>query len=459
MNNLQRREAMGKETVWRLLRRFSGPSIISMTVASTYHIADTLFLGRLGREALAAMAITFPVVMAFTAVASGTAIGATSLITRRLGADDRKGADRTAATAVSLCFVLWAVFAVACLPALDTLLRLLGASEVVLPLASSYLKVSIIFLIFHNLFHIMSGIVRSDGNPLFASSVAIGSSLLNIGLDPLFIFGIGPLPAMGIAGAAAATVIAQAAGAGLFIWFLASGRTAYRFSLCSLIPNIGIVANIYRTGVVSIVRSGSQLLIMGVVNHTAASFGLVPLAVTGVLIRTIRFVQMPVLGLGQGMLPLIGYNHGARKKDRVAEIVGKTCLAGLFWTIPCWLIFMLFPVRIMAAFNSDPAFVAVGAPALRIFTFFMLFFGIQIVPGFFFQGIGRGLPATLITVARQVIFVLPALLLLPPFFGVTGIWMAFAVADGLALIFGFSWMLIDFHRQGIDIRWWHVPKS
>ena len=453
----QRREAMGRDPVWSLLRRFSGPAIISMTVASTYNLVDAIFVGRLGPEALAAMGVTFPLIMSFTAIASGTGIGITSLITRSLGADDRERADRTAATGISLCFILWGIIALATLPYLDNILRLLGAEGDVLPLAREYMSILITFMIFQYLAHIMSSIIRSDGFPVFSSSVAIASSLINIGLDPLLIFGIGPFPEMGIAGAATATVIAQGCGATVFLGFVIAGRTAYRFRPGLFFPDLSIIGGIYRVGIASIVRSVAQFIVMGVVNRTAASFGVLPLAAMGVLLRTIRFVQMPVLGLGQGMLPLLGYNYGAKKYDRIAEILTKTAAAGLIWTGVCWLIIMIIPTQVISAFNADPDFLEVGGPAIRIYAALLISMGIYLLPSFFFQGIGRGLPATLITGSRHLFFTLPAILILPHFLDVYGVWVTFPIADAGTLIFGMTWMFIEFRKTGIEIRWWRKP--
>ncbi|MFC1909027.1 MATE family efflux transporter [Chloroflexota bacterium] len=449
----RRREAMGKDPIWRLLLRFSGPAIISMTVASSYQLVDAMFVGRLGPESLAAMSVTYPLLLSFVAIASGTGVGVTSLISRSLGAGDSKSVDRTASVAISLCFIISDLIALVCLPNLDAILRTLGASGHVLPLANSYMSILIKFTIFSYASMIMSSLIRADGNPVFSSTVAISSSLINIALDPLFIFGLGPVPAMGISGAATATVIAQGTGTAVYFIFIVSGRTAYRFQPGYFWPAPVIVAGIYRVGVASIVRSGAQFVVMGVVNRTAASFGVTPLAIMGVLVRTGRFVLMPCLGLGQGMLPLIGYNYGAGKKERLSELVFKVGTAGVIWTGLCWLIIMLFPGQVMSAFNAEADFLSEGVQAIRLYSMMYFTIGIQMVPGFFFQGIGKGLPATMLSAVRQVAFILPSVLLLPRFLGLTGLWISFPIADVLGLILAVGWMAIEYRRQEIRLRW------
>ncbi len=450
----RRRESMGQDPVWRLLSRFSLPAIVSMTVASSYNLVDAVFIGRLGPTALAAMSVSFPLVLSLVAVASGTAVGVTSLIARSLGAGAPAMADRTAAVAISLCFLLSAVVAAVCLPPLDTILRMLGADAAVLPLARGYMRLLIVFNIFAYLSMILANLIRADGNPVFASSVSIASAVLNVLLDPLFIFGLGPIPSMGIKGAAVATVIAQSGATAAHTIYMLAGRTGYTFKAGDFIPRPSLLAAIYRVGTASIARSAAQFVVMGVINATAAAFGVIPLAIVGVLVRIGRFVQMPVLGLGQGLLPLLGYNFGAGKKARVAEMVSKSILAGSVWAAACWLIVMLFPAQVMSAFSGHAGFQQAGASALRLFSLASFSLMLRMAPGFFFQGIGKGLPAMALTVTQNIVFLLIPVLMLPRLLGVTGLWLAFPVSEVLALGFGQFWMTVELRRQGMRLFGW-----
>lgn len=445
---------MGKDPVWRLMLRFSLPAIISMTVASSYNLVDAIFVGRLGPTALAAMGVTFPLVLSFVAIASGTAVGVTSLVSRSLGAGDNESANRTASVSITLSFLLSAIILAVCLPILDGILRTLGANDDVLPLARSYMSVLVIFNIFSYLSMMCASIIRADGNPVFSSSVSISTALLNIALDPVFIFGLGPVPPLGIQGAAIATIVAQATGTAVFAFHIISGRTGYRFRPEYFLPRLKIVAGIYRVGAASIVRSGAQFVVMGVINSTAASFGVVPLAIMGVLLRAGRFIQMPILGLGQGIMPVIGYNYGAQKKSRVAEVVFKMALAGSLWTLVCWLAIILFPTQVMSAFSGESEFLSEGTPAIRLYMLAFFTLGLRMVPGFFFQGIGRGLPAIVLTATQNIVFLLIPILIFPRYFGLPGLWIAFPVSDVCALLFGQTWMNIELKRQGMNFFWW-----
>ena len=193
-------------------------------------------------------------------------------------------------------------------------------------------------------------------------------------------------------------------------------------------------------------------LVMALANTTAASFGVVPLAVLGVVFRCSRFVFMVCQGIGQGMLPLVGYNFGANKKDRVGEVVIKAGLAGFTWGLLWWIIFLLLPTQIMSIFNTDSQFLSEGTRALRIFVLLFFAVGLQMVITFFFQGIGKGLPSLVMAASRQLIFLVPALLILPRLFDLVGLWVAFPVADALSIVLTIVWTYIEFHKQGIRFR-------
>ena len=442
---------MGIDPVWRLLLSFSGPAIISMTVAASYNLVDAIFIGRLGAEALAAITVAFPMTLAFTAVAAGTGIGAASLISRRLGAKEHEGADNVAGVTISLTVIISALMMLICLPNLETLARLLGADSTVMPLAIDYLSILVYFILISFFPHIMASIIRAEGRPILPSITLIISSLANIALDPIFIFGLGPIPALGVAGAAAATIIARAIGVVIFIVYFITGRSSYRTRLVYFVPDLKIILEIYRVGISSIIRSAATFMVIGVANRIAGSFGVLPLALIGVFLRLFRFALMPCLGIGQGMLPIIGYNYGAKKKERIGEVVFKAALSGLGWTGLVWIIIMLFPSQVISIFNSNPEFIEAGIKPIRIYSLLFFFIGIQLIPGFFFQAIGKGLPATVISNSRQVISLLPLLIFLPRIFGITGLWAAFPISDTLALLFSTLWMVMELRKQEIPI--------
>jgi putative MATE family efflux protein len=445
----KRAAAMGSGPVWKLLMRFSGPAILSMVVAAGYTVVDAIFIGRLGPEALGALPVVFPPILICMAVSMGTAVGAESFISRSLGAGNHRRANRCAGVAITLSILIGVVAGIIYLSNLESILHLFGATGAVLPLAKSYMSVLAAFAFLHSAFIVIGHTIRAEGSPVTASTAVIVSALTNIILDPILIFGFGPIPRLEVAGAAIATVIGHTAGICVFLYYFLSGRSAYKFDIANFVPRKNILSEIYRVGLATIFRMGALAAVMALAATIAASFGVIPLAVLGVVFRLARFAFMPTMGLGQGMLPLVGFNFGANQKERVGEVVIKAGMLGLAWGFFCWLIFMIFPTQVISTFNSDPHFIAEGVRTLRIFV--LLFFAIQlqIIVSFFFQGIGKGIPSFILSSARQVIFLIPGLLILPRLFGVVGLWIAFPVADVLSILLTVIWMGIEFRNQGM----------
>ncbi len=444
--------AMGHPPVWKLLIWFSGPTVLSMVVAAGYTVVDAIFIGRLGPEALGALPVVFPPILLVMAVSMGTGVGAASFISRSLGAGNPAGADRCACVAITLALLTGVLAGIICLSNLEGILRLFGATGSVLAPAKSYLSVLAAFACLHSAVIVIGNLVRAEGSPVVACTAVIVSAVTNIILDPILIFGFGPIPRLEVAGAALATVIGHGAGMSIFVYYFLTGRSAYRFGFRKFWPDKTIISEIYRVGMASILRMGALAVVVALANTIAASFGVIPLAVLGVVFRLARLAFMPTMGLGQAMQPLVGFNFGAQHTDRVGEVVVKAGLLGLGWGFFCWSIFMLFPSQVMSAFNSDPRFIAEGARTLRIVV--LLFFAVQlqILVSFFFQGIGKAIPSLILASARQVIFLIPGLLILPQLFGVFGLWIAFPVADVLSILLTLIWIGIEFRNQGMAFQ-------
>ncbi len=423
-----------------------------MVVAASYNLVDAIFVGRLGSEALGALAIAFPLMMIFMAIIMGAAMGATSFISRCFGAGEHEEVDRAAGGAIGLAILIGLLMTAICLPNIEGLLRIFGATGSVLSLANEYMYILAAGAVVMSLGLVMGNIVRAEGCPILSGAAMIASAVTNIILDPILIFGLGPAPELGVAGAAIATVLGRGVGVVIILVHFISGRTQYRFRPSYFLPHPKTVASFYRVGFASTVRMSSMSIVIAFANTIAVSFGVIPLAVLGVVFRLARFIYMPTMGLGQGMLPLVGYNFGARQQERVGELVIKTGMLSLGWGLLCWSTLMLFPAKIMAVFNSDPQFLTVGVPAMRIFTILLFVAQLQRIASFFFQGIGKGRASLVLASARPVIFLVPALLVLPRLFGVNGLWMAFPVADGLSILLTFAWTFREFRNQGIPIR-------
>jgi len=451
-----RSAVMGQKPIWSLLLRFSGPAIISMTMASTYNMVDKMWVGRIAGEAglqsLAALQAAFPWMLLFMSISIGTGMGASSLISRSLGAGQRQQANRIAGNAITLSAIIGVLMMVICLPLLEPILRMSGASEEVMPIAKQYLFIIAAFSIFDSFMLVIGTVIRAGGSPTFPSVVFVTASVINIILDPFLIFGWGIFPALGVQGAATATVAARGIGALIFLIYLLRGKMAYHLRPSYFMPKLKILAGIYRIGIASIVRMSAAAAVLMLANTAAKPFGDDKVAVLGVLGSIATFAFLPSIGLSQGVLPLVGYNYGAKKYNRVGEVVVKAGLLSLGWGIMCAIVGILLPRQIMSLFNSDPSFLDAGQQAMRIFAISFFSIGLQNTLSAFFQGLGRGIASIVLSSARQVIFLLPALLILTHYFELTGLWASFPTADTLAIILCLVWTAYEFKHLKIPFK-------
>jgi putative MATE family efflux protein len=445
----EKTEAMGKDSIWRLLARFSVPAIIAQVVNASYNLVDAIFIGRLGTAALAGVAVANPLMAIYRSIGVGIGVGASSLISRRLGSGNKEEADKAAGAAITTFLILSVAITGIFIWNLDFFLRLFGASETVLPLARSYMLVETGFIALDFIVLVLVELVRVGGNPSLASAAMVTSGVMNCIWDPILGFGWGPFPKMGMAGFALATSVGRTFALVMLVSYLASGKSVYRFKLSHFIPNFKIAVDIYRVGVSMTLRMAAGSVSQAIASITAAGFGEMPLAVMGVLFRASGFAFTPCMGLGQGMLPLVGYNYGAHNKDRVGEVVIKSSATGFLWGVLCWIGALFASVQVMSLFSTDPNFLAAAAPAFRIFALGFFTVGLQNILSYFFQGIGKAFAALIVTSSRQLLFLIPCLLIMPRIFGVSGLWAAYPVADALSLALTLIWTGYEFKELGI----------
>jgi putative MATE family efflux protein len=442
---------MGEQPVGRLLWSFSLPALVGMVVNATYNIVDAAFVGRLGHEAIAALTLVWPIQLVMLALSIGVGVGANSLIARLLGAGNNREANHAGAQALTLSFISAVVMMILLLVATDPVLHLLGARPDTLPLARAYFQVIVWFspVIFFPM--VANNLIRAEGNPIQSMAVMIISAVTNIVLDPLFIYGIGPFPALGVRGAAIATVIASAVAAVLYVFYFAGPGSGYHFRPRDFLPWPRIWGRIYAVGAPSMTIQLSGSIASLIANNTIAAFGSLPLASYGVAFRLLSLGVMPCLGIGQGVLPLAAYNYGAGKLQRVRAVVLRGALAATAITTGFSLLFIAFPGFFASIFNREPDFLRLTTHGLRIAPLAFATVGIAVVSTSLFQAVGRALPAMFLSLARQFIFYLPALLLLAHFFGVEGFWFALPVADLLSAVASAIWAAVMFHRLGIPL--------
>jgi putative MATE family efflux protein len=448
----ERNEALGREKISKLLLRFSGPAILASEASAFYNLFDAIWCGRLGAEAIAALSVAHPLMHIYMAIGSGIGVGAASLIARNLGAGRREEVNRTACCSISFFFIVSSLMTIICLLNLKTLLRIFGAGDSVLPFAYDYMFIETCSIIVNFFLLVLVELVRIGGSPAVASAGTITASVMDLVWSPILVFGVGPIPALGIAGAALGTTIGRAAGVSLLLFYLGLGKSIYQFKSGYFLPKLRIITEIYRVGISRTVQTGSGSISLAIANNVAASFGVIPLAVLGIVDKVQMVVIALCIGISQGMLPLVGYNYGAKKKERVGEVVMKAGLISFAWGGLCWVVVNLFPAQIMSLFGAEPSFLAGGIPALRLFALGFFVTGVQNNLSSFFQGIGKGIASLVVASSRQLIILVPCLLIMPSLLGLAGLWAAYPMADLLSLVLSLAWAFIAFRNLGIPFR-------
>ncbi|MEW5920004.1 MAG: MATE family efflux transporter [Bacillota bacterium] len=439
---------MGVENITRLLIRFSLPATFAMAIMASYNIIDTIFVGRLGGEAIAALSISFPIQMLFGALAVGTGTGAGSLISRSLGAGRYEDATIAAGQSIMLSIVFGLLAAIAGFFFLEPLLAFFGATPEIMGPTMEYMSVIIYGAGLILLIMILNHVIRAEGNAILPMKVMVLSAVTNIILDPIFIFVL----KMGIRGAAVATVLAKIVGVVMLLCYFYSRKSSLKVRLAHLRPCGRSIMDIYRVGLPSLLIQVSQNVSLIVVNRILGnSYGYAPIAVMGLLVRFQMFAFMPVIGIAQGVLPIVGFNFGAKKMERIREAIFKGGGAATVLVTLTGIAFFLFPEFFLRFFTGEDELIKIGLGAVRIMVLMYPLIGAHTMAVVFFQGIGKGTSSLLLSVLRQFLLYIPFVLLMPRFYGLTGFWLATPLADLLAFIVTLALVSREFNRQGIPL--------
>ena len=438
---------MGVMPINRLLLTMSGPMMISMLIQALYNVVDSMFVSYISESALTAVSLAYPVQNLMIAVATGTGVGVNALLSRNLGEKNFAVANRTAGNAIFLGLVSSAVFMV-----LGIFSRLYFAVQVtdpeIISLGHDYLF--LIMLLSVGCFGqvMLSRLLQSTGKTFYSMVIQVVGAVLNIILDPLLIFGLGPFPALGVKGAAIATVISQLVGTAMGVWYNLKKNEEITITREDIRPSGPIISRIYSVGVPSILlQTVASVLIFGL-NQILVSFTETATAVYGVFFKLQGFAFLPIIGMNNGMVPIIAYNYGARKPDRIMQVIKLAMTYALCIMIVAVLIFQFLPDKLLGIFQASDEMLAIGIPALRTLSWSFLFGGVTIVLSSVFQALGRGIQSMLISIFRQLLIVLPLAYLLSRTGNLNLVWWAFPVSDVLALIFA-GYLLNRTYRQVI----------
>ena len=421
------RRALGELPIGKLLIRLSVPAMVGMFVQAFYNLTDAIFVGYfVGHGGIAAVFVSFPGVLVAMAVSLGFGIGGTSVISRHLGAkEDELAAGALGGTAVAL-LAMAVLMAFVCLSFAERLCAFLGASPAIANDAVAYWKITFGALPIFMPMVAASNFVRGEGNAKLAMHSMIISGLTNIVLDPIFIHVL----AMGVRGAAWATVVSQALALAWLLRFYVSGKSALPLRARHFRPQAALLWEVVAVGSSAFARQMGFAVSWVVVNKTFASFGGdAGIATSGVIQRMVSFVTMPVAGIGQGLMPIVGYNFGAKALSRVQEAVRRANLCAVAISVAAGISIAVFPAGLLALFSASPEMLRMGVPGARTIAIGVPFVGVQIVVSSFFQGVGRGGVSLFLAMLRPMLLFPPICLILSHFYLMHGTWMAFPAAD------------------------------
>ncbi len=424
---------LGEEKVSKLLLKFSVPAIIGMLVNALYNVVDRIFIGNgVGSLGIAGITIAFPLMLFIMACGMLIGIGANSLISIRLGEKKPEEAEQIMGNAVTLMILISLVVTVGGLVFIDPLLRVMGASAAVLPYARDYTVIILLGTVFQTIGFGMNNFIRAEGRPRTAMVTMLIGALINTVLDPLFIF----VFHWGMKGAALATILAQLVSAIWVLHYFLSGSSYLKIRMRYLKLKSDIVLNIMAIGSAPFAMQLAAGLLTVIMNRALTTYGGdVAVSAMGVVNSVSVLFLMPIFGINQGVQPIIGYNYGARKFGRVREALKLGIISATAIVTVGFLVTRLFPREIVSLFNSqDAALIDLGARSVTFFLVFLPIIGFQVVSANYFQAIGKPKHAAFLSLSRQVLVLIPALLILPRFFGLDGVLMAGPVSDLIASV-------------------------
>jgi len=432
MNQISAR--LGKEKINKLLINLSFPATIAMMVNALYNLVDTIFVGRgVGAIAIGGLTIAFPIQMIIMAFAQMIGIGSASAISRSLGAKDVERADYVAGNSFLCVIILSSIIAAIGLTFTEPMLRFFGSTEAILPYAKDYITIILWGSIFFSFAMSSNNLIRAEGNAKVAMAAMLIGAILNMFLDPIFIF----IFKLGIKGAALATIISQFISFLYILKYLYSGKSSLKIKLYHLKPKPRIITEIFAVGFAAFARQVTGSVVAIIVNNSLRIFGGdIALIIVGILHRVTMFLFMPLFGVIQGMQPIVGFNYGAKKFDRVKEALKLSILATTAIATLGWLIAELFPFVIISAFTGDIEVIEKGSTIMRIVISMIPVIGIQIVGAALFQSLGKAVPSLILSLLRQVLLFIPLIIILPRVLGLglLGIWIAYPIADVLSVI-------------------------
>ena len=431
---VKKENKMGTMPVVKLIVTMSLPAILSMTVLAMYNVVDSIFVGNYSQNGLAALSIVYPMQLLLISVSVGTAVGVNSLVSRKLGEKEFAEANSAAAHGLITCLFSYVLFLLLGIFAVEPFMNLFTKDPEIMQFGIDYLRIVLILSIFSIIQVMIEKTLQATGNMIYPMLFQMLGAVVNIIFDPLLIFGIGPFPEMGISGAAIATVFGQFCGMLFAVIVLFTKTHQIKITFRGFKIKANMFRQIYAVGFPSVImQSISAIMMLGLNTIFTMNDSAVSVTVLGVYFKLQSFVFMPCFGLNQGVLPVLGYNYGARNKKRVYStlkcgIIIAVCIMAVGVTL-MWLI----PDKLIAMFGGDQSLLEAGVPAFRIISLCFIPAAVSIILITLFQATGKGFRGLFISFARQLVVLLPVAYLLSVTLGVGYVWYAFPIAEVVAL--------------------------
>jgi len=434
-------DRMGQEPIIKLLFRLSAPAIVGMIIQAMYNIVDSIYVGRLSTDALSALSISFPVQMVLIAVGVGTGVGTSSLISRLLGQGDNCRANNVAEHVFFIAIIYGIIGGLVGVFFAEDIIKIFTDDPVLIDLGYQYINIILTGSMAVFIPATFNYILRGEGNTFLPMMTMIIGAVLNMIIDPFLIFGLGPFPQLGVAGAAYATIFSRAVGGVFIIFVLFSDKNELTLKLEDFKFDFQIIKEIYNVGIPAMANRLLFSIAVVFINLILGAFSSTAIAVMGLIFRMQSFFLMMVFGLTQGYLPVVGYNFGHNNPERMKKTILIGNAAALSFGVIGFAVFQLFPEVIIKLFNSDPKLLNIGVSALKRVSLSYFFMVLNIIGVATFQAVGKGMPSFAITFLRQAVFLVPGMYILGEIFGLDAVWYSFPIAELTAFIIMSTWLM------------------
>lgn len=422
---------MGTAPLFRLIMSMSIPAMFSMLVQSLYNVVDSYFVAKISENAFTAVSLAAPAQMLMISVGVGTAVGINSLVSRRLGQKRQKDADNAATHGFILGFINWIFFALLGFFAVEPFFKSMTSIEEIQKMGVSYLSIVMVVSVGIFIEINLEKTLQATGNMIHPMISQTLGAIVNMILDPIFIFGLLGVPKFGIEGAAIATVIGQICAMFYMIFICFFRKHTINITLKGFVFHAKTIKDIYAVGFPAMVMNSISSVLLAGINMILVSFTETAVAVYGAYFKLQSFIFMPVFGLTHGLMPIMGYNYGSGNKKRLISAIKIGCVIAVVMMACGAALFLLIPDKLLKVFEASPQLLEMGVPALRIISLHFVFAAVGIILSALFQSIGLGVRSLFISALRQLIIILPLAYVLSKI-GLVYVWWAFPIAEIIA---------------------------